>query len=695
MATTRAGRNLWTAIAIAALGWGRSPAYAGEDFPRLANIYLQGAVRESEIPSLARWDVLVLDSSWTNDQLRRLRDHRPDIKLFFYVCAHCMTVNPVPRDTWRTQNFLYAATHDLWWRNTDGTVASDWPRTALLNVTEVAPAGRVTRWFPWFAPRVEALVRAHPQLDGVFLDNFWKNISWEQGSVIRVDSDCNPTHNPAGCDGAQDPPAVLDSLWNRALRGFARDTRRRFDVLQGQLGYGRPLAIAANGASDYFPWLNGTMYEHFPSRRTPADRNNPYRYNWNHEMHAVPGGYLVAPFSNQPYGVQIVNAAGDGTWEAPDRTPEFERHKRFTLCSALLGDGYYSLDASQGHGSLWWEPEYDGGGIGKGYLGQPRGPVRRIGATTGSELIVNGAFTVFGTPWKSQGTGCAGSYRLDGSVFHSAPTAARLDVGPVSPGGSFKLYQDVQVLGGSTYTLAFWARASSPREIAVHLYSNTCLAGRCLPDQRFLLGTEWRKCEVSFVATGTALAGLNLFVANPGSVWLDDVSLRAGDTSIYRRDFERGIVLLNYTAATQTVPLEKTWHRLHVAGSPVWDGAAVTSETLPPSDGRILLATLAPTDAGPEGEPGGFLLHNEPNPFQPFTDIRFALDREDHVRLTVYDAAGRVVRRLIDARLSAGVQHQVRWNGTDGGGRRVTAGVYFYRLETSTVVRTRKVTVAS
>ena len=59
-----------------------------------------------------------------------------------------------------------------------------------------------------------------------------------------------------------------------------------------------------------------------------------------------------------------------GKGPGPPRTqsPDFERHKRFTMVSALMGDGYYSLDAAEtGHGSIWWEGEYDTPGVATGF----------------------------------------------------------------------------------------------------------------------------------------------------------------------------------------------------------------------------------------------------------------------------------------------------------------------------------------
>jgi hypothetical protein len=497
-----------------------------------------------------------------------------------------------------------------------------------------------------------------------------------------------------------DSPAVLDTLWNRALRDFAKDVRKRFDEQQSRHGRMRPLAILSNGASDYFPWINGTMYEGFPSRRTQGDAGNAYGYNWNYEMMQLPGGYLVAPFSQSPYSVQILNSSWRGNWDAPERSEEFERHKRFTLGSALLGDGYYSLGLATGHGSLWWEPEYDGGGLGPGYLGYPKGPARRIGITTGAELVVNGGFSGSTLAWNGQAQACVGGIRLDSSVLRSSPASARVDVAAVGSGGTFKLHQTVPILGGVGYTLSFWARASIPQDVVVHLYSDACNNSRCLDDRRFRVTTTWQQFVASFVGSGNAQAGLNVLVNSPGSVWIDDVSLRVGDTAVFRRDFDRGIVLLNYTTVPRTVNLGGRYYRLRVPGSSVWDGAAITSETIPPSDARILLVNPRPTDSPaempPASSPRSELFPVAPNPLvSPGTSIRFSLARDEHVKLTVYDVAGRRVRVLLDRPMQAGRELAVPWDATDDAGQRVPPGIYVCRIETPTYTHSQKLTVAA
>jgi len=83
------------------------------------------------------------------------------------------------------------------------------------------------------------------------------------------------------------------------------------------------------------------------------------------------------------------------------------------------------------------------------------------------------------------------------------------------------------------------------------------------------------------------------------------------------------------------------------------------------------------------------LFQNVPNPFNPVTEIAFALPVPARVDVAVYDVSGRCVRHLVDGRLAAG-RHAAVWDGRDAAGTPVASGVYFYRLTAGDVVRTRR-----
>ena len=79
-----------------------------------------------------------------------------------------------------------------------------------------------------------------------------------------------------------------------------------------------------------------------------------------------------------------------------------------------------------------------------------------------------------------------------------------------------------------------------------------------------------------------------------------------------------------------------------------------------------------------------------PNPFRTRLAFQLAVAREQHVRLRVYDLAGRVVNTLIDGRETPG-SRAVWWDGRDGQGRLAAAGVYILKLQAAEVQQTRRI----
>ena len=70
-------------------------------------------------------------------------------------------------------------------------------------------------------------------------------------------------------------------------------------------------------------------------------------------------------------------------------------------------------------------------------------------------------------------------------------------------------------------------------------------------------------------------------------------------------------------------------------------------------------------------------LNAAPNPFNPITEIRFAITKAGPVRLSVFDARGRQVATLVDDTLSAG-ERSITWQPVT-----LSSGVYFARLQTA------------
>ncbi|MBU2507255.1 MAG: T9SS type A sorting domain-containing protein [Bacteroidetes bacterium] len=78
---------------------------------------------------------------------------------------------------------------------------------------------------------------------------------------------------------------------------------------------------------------------------------------------------------------------------------------------------------------------------------------------------------------------------------------------------------------------------------------------------------------------------------------------------------------------------------------------------------------------------------NYPNPFNPLTKIEFAIPEESHVSLKVYDALGKLVRTLVDGKLSIGF-HSVDFEASG-----LPSGVYIYRVVFGNTIESKKMMV--
>ena len=78
------------------------------------------------------------------------------------------------------------------------------------------------------------------------------------------------------------------------------------------------------------------------------------------------------------------------------------------------------------------------------------------------------------------------------------------------------------------------------------------------------------------------------------------------------------------------------------------------------------------------------LNQNYPNPFNPTTTLSYALPTDSKVTLKVYNVLGQVVANLVNGVVSAGYRSAM-WNASN-----VATGLYFYRIEATSVSNTSK-----
>ncbi|MFQ5674600.1 MAG: T9SS type A sorting domain-containing protein [bacterium] len=111
----------------------------------------------------------------------------------------------------------------------------------------------------------------------------------------------------------------------------------------------------------------------------------------------------------------------------------------------------------------------------------------------------------------------------------------------------------------------------------------------------------------------------------------------------------------------------------------------------PPSNEASALVTSV--EDNPSAVPATYALHqNYPNPFNPTTVIRYAIPQfhnNDRVKLEIFNMLGQKVRTLVDEQQSANF-YTVEWDGTNDLGRRVTSGLYLYRLQAGSFIQVNK-----
>ncbi|MCK6560066.1 T9SS type A sorting domain-containing protein [bacterium] len=89
--------------------------------------------------------------------------------------------------------------------------------------------------------------------------------------------------------------------------------------------------------------------------------------------------------------------------------------------------------------------------------------------------------------------------------------------------------------------------------------------------------------------------------------------------------------------------------------------------------------------AGRDNLPEGFALHqNYPNPFNPTTNIAFSLGKPSKVKLSIYNVLGQRVLTLLDSPMAEGA-HTVQFDA-----KKLSSGVYFYRLEAGDFLSQRR-----
>lgn len=296
-------------------------------YPRLANYFLRWRLSAEEATALAKWDLIILDmenQETSRDQILRIRQLNPQIIILAYITAQEIMTEPASYNDSFLRQELFSNISSVWWlRNADGDRISNWPQTYMLNLSDLAPVNSQGQAYSDYLPEfVSERLVSSGLWDGVFYDNTWGDVSWVTGSL-----DLN-------LDRRVENQTETDRAWAAGFTKMLEKTR---------LLTSSNFIIVGNGRiyNPYQPLLNGMMLENFPSSWENGG-------TWSGSM----SSYSKLPKQNIQPSLPIINVYNS--------LQSNYRLMRFGLTSTLLGDGFYSYDASvTNHGQLWWYDEYD------------------------------------------------------------------------------------------------------------------------------------------------------------------------------------------------------------------------------------------------------------------------------------------------------------------------------------------------
>ena len=113
-------------------------------------------------------------------------------------------------------------------------------------------------------------------------------------------------------------------------------------------------------------------------------------------------------------------------------------------------------------------------------------------------------------------------------------------------------------------------------------------------------------------------------------------------------------------------------------------------QIVPTSDESIVIYDPSSVDDTPVMMSAGGFRSIAPNPFNPSTTIKFAVNRDNLVQLNVYNIRGEKVRTLVQDNLPMN-EYTFVWDGKADNGQTVSSGHYFARLRIGAeVVQVRK-----
>ena len=314
--------------------------------PKTANAFLSWEMTKEDAVRLARFDLLILDMEQQINHpelIKLIRETNPQITILAYISSQEIRNDTAVHSEISLRQEMFSYLPESWYlRDANGWKISFWDKTWMINLSDYSDLKNNERWNDYLPRFIEEKILSTGLWDGIFYDNLWDSVSWLNDGNIDIDN-----------NGQVDEVQKLNIAWQQGVLKILQKTRKR-------VGYDYILMANSSSFSAYQPYLNGRMFEDFPS---PYEENGSWWENIE--------SYQKIKSLNVHPNIYIFNSTN---------TPLDNYSKmRYGLVSTLLFDDiYFSFDNSiYNHGQTWWYDEYDFN------LGLPLGPARMLNGIEG------------------------------------------------------------------------------------------------------------------------------------------------------------------------------------------------------------------------------------------------------------------------------------------------------------------------
>lgn len=571
------------------------PATSPENYPRLAlygsirgngypfyNAPLDSALNDTVITNVSRFNEIILDVNpiwpFRPDIVQTIKARNPRAKFLAYVVGQDIWM-AADKDSLRhyPTRFRRIVTNNNAWLLSKATGNKYYGGN--VNLAKRNAAGQL-----YIADSLAQLwkeVTIDPGIwDGIFYDILCDEMGWLQAEGDSID------YVAAGYSSFQ----AFNDSWREATNMIGTKMRQ----------WGGPNFIMVGNCAlgTKYETFNGWMREGFPYQAGG---------DWYSNMFWQPGGYFTdeakfrAPLHNYIFSFQV------GTEPYSDNN---SRIMRLGLGSASLASGYgvfggQDRDAFHSEYQSWWYDEYavdlatgrsSESAQHTGWLGQPLTDYyQMVWIGTQPEGVANPDFETSVTQGWNLWANHPATRTRDTTTAGRGSASVRVDIAtPNSVNWKVNLNTPLNVAlePYTTYSVTFWVKASTLRTLPIIIAP---LGGTgAWFSREVAVGTQWRQFQVP-IYTGERAGAISLqfyLAKDAGSIWFDDVHFQKGVTTVYRRDFQNGSVLVNSSTDNWAdVQMERPFRRILGLRTPsVNDGSIGTLHTIPPSDALFMLS---------------------------------------------------------------------------------------------------------